>query len=100
MIQKKQLQFYADKKNHYTNKLFTFQVDNETAAFRVMLRFAVCGNTFRFAAINLHIVIPSSTLNIEDSNLQSFVDYFNKAEYDKEPTLAQALNDYRLHYGY
>jgi hypothetical protein len=99
MIQYKVLQFYADKENSYQNKLFTFRINNEREAFRVMLKFAINGNTFRFAAINIHIEVIGHKQNITDQNLKSFVDYFNNCEFERPPTLQEAINDYRMTYG-
>ncbi len=104
MIQQKQLQFYADKKNHYQNRLFTFKVNNPDDAFRVMFKFAINGNTFRFAAINTRFEftpIPgekkgANIKNMPEYNLKLYCDYFNQCEFDGVPTLRECMNDFSM----
>ena len=99
------LQFYADLEGVYKNRLFTFSVLDTTDCFRLMLRFAVHGNTFRKAWLNSYapsISIKAGTVKykkVRNQCLQSFVDYFNECVYDHPPTLEQAINDYRMYSG-
>jgi hypothetical protein len=104
MIQYKKLQFYADKKNAYQNRLFTFKVNNPDDAFRVMYKFAINGNTFRFASINTHFEFTpiegekkgTNIKNMPDYNLKMFCDYFNKCTFEEIPTLRECMNDFLM----
>ncbi len=101
ITQNRYLQFYADKPNYYTNKLFTFKVRNEIDAFRCMLKFAINDNTFRFAAINDTLELQGTKHKSQTPylSLHQFVEYFNNAEFDHIPTFNEAINDYRMTYG-
>lgn len=93
----KQLQFYADKPNQYTNKLFTFKCSTTDDCFRVLLKFAIAGNSFRSAYFNYKFVDGVDKV-VSPTNLKKFVDFFNKCEYEKPPSLLQAYNDYLFYY--
>ena len=101
----KRLQFYADLQDVYTNRLFTFAVNDIRDCFRLMLKFAIAGNVFRKAWFNT--LLPSVSVKnfsvsyrrIKSEPLQAFVDYFNECVYDRPPTLEQAINDYRMYSG-
>ena len=43
----KTLQFYADKKGYYSNKLFSFRVANESEIMSILAHFNLGGNKFR-----------------------------------------------------
>ena len=43
----KTLQFYADKKGYYSNKLFSFRIANESEIISVLAHFNLGGNKFR-----------------------------------------------------
>lgn len=92
------LQFYAMKDGHYKNKLFTFQVNEKKDCFRLLLKFAINGNVFHSAYFNTYLVRPKEKNNLTSDNLKSFIDYFNRCEYDDVPTLEQAVYDYKMYY--
>ena len=92
----KQLQFYADKEHYYSNKLFTFAVQSKEDCFRLLLKFAVNGNEFRKAWFNQKIVIANKKHVVSD-DLFLYVRYFNSCEYDKPPTLQEALHDFQMY---
>jgi hypothetical protein len=93
-----QLQFYADKQNVYTNRLFTFRVSSKYECFRIMLKFAINNNHFRSAFLNTKVIKVGAAPFQTGEKLKTFCDYFNKCEYDSPPTLAEAINDYRMEY--
>ena len=98
MIIRTTLQFYADKPKHYENRLFTFQVNENIDCFRILLKFAVNGNLFRKAWKNTHAIEPNKKTLLTSDELTSFVQYFNRCEYDKAPTLQEAIYDYKMFY--
>lgn len=92
------LQFYADKPEQYENKLFTFNSKTRNECFKIMLYFAVRGNHFRKAYHNVKLKRYNQPDVIAADSLQTFVDYFNQCEYDKPPTLQEAINDFKMTY--
>ena len=43
----KTLQFYADKKGYYSNKMFSFKIANESEIISILAHFNLGGNKFR-----------------------------------------------------
>lgn len=43
----KSLQFYADKKGYYSNKMFSFKIANESEIISILAHFNLGGNKFR-----------------------------------------------------
>jgi len=92
------LQFYADKDDYYSNRLFTFQVSDNVDCFRILLKFAIAGNFFRKAWKNVYLVEVHKKRLVTSDELGSVVRYFNECEYDSPPTLQEAINDYKMYY--
>lgn len=59
------VQFYADLKNYYQNKFFSFNVESQDKYFNCLFKFWKNGNTFR--AIYLKSVEPIGDYNLTNS---------------------------------
>jgi hypothetical protein len=95
MEREKFLQFYADKKDCYKNKLFCFKIDNLMSAFRLLLNFHCKGNSYRLITIRTSD-IPR---NFDTDTYVLLADYHNFfKEYDSShfPSLTEAYNDFKM----
>lgn len=88
---KKQLQFYADLKNSYSNRLFSFSVTNNYDVFRILYRFSKNGNVFRKIYLNVSEDFGVSKILSSSFPLPYLVDLFNNSEFDN-------LNDFIIEY--
>jgi hypothetical protein len=90
------LQFYADKKGNYSNKLFSFFIKNFNDCFRLMLHFRSAGNHFRSAYF---VTITELDLKGDHGilDLSTYVSFFNTYLCDRNSTLEQAKKDYQIY---
>jgi hypothetical protein len=89
------IQFYADKMNCYSNKLFSFPVENVKSAFRILLHFKCANNSFR--SIYLKTVDNPRVLEYETQiELTKYTEFFKTYDTSNYPTLEQAWNDFQI----
>ena len=96
MAKIKYVQFYADKENCYSNKLFSFPVENIKSAFRVLLKFSCAGNYFRY----IYLKTTTDTRDLENeiqTALEDYKNFFNNYDSNHFPTLGEAWNDFQIY---
>ena len=95
MEKQKFIQFFADKKDCYVNKLFCFQVDCLKSGFRLLLHFHCKGNRFRQITLR-NSDIPRNLNSDTFLDLECYVKFFKQYDSTHYPSLLEAYNDYLL----
>lgn len=67
------LQFYADKQNCYSNKLFSFKIADINEILSILAHFRLANNTFRAIYYNTSM----SYMNVISKDTHELIDYYN-----------------------
>jgi hypothetical protein len=87
------IQFYADKKNEYSNRLFSFAVYTQKEAFKILLRFHCNANTFRAIFWKTKLCEQGFT-TWDSTELLHFYNFFTSYKKKGYVPLAEATKDF------
>lgn len=90
------IQFYADKRGVYVNKLFSFQVSDRTAAFKVLLHFHCEKNEFRAIYYKTYIQASGRTFRYSDELIPEY-NFFHSYDSSHYPSLIEACRDFEIY---
>lgn len=89
------LQFYADKENKYSNKLFSFKVDNLIKAFNLLFYFHKNGNKFRSMYIK-RVIDTEDRESDKFIKLPDHLKFFANYDFSHNPTNSEAYHDFLI----
>jgi hypothetical protein len=92
---RKFLQFYADKRDCYTNKLFSFEVDSIQSGFRLLLHFHCKQNRFRAIFIR-YSYFERALVTDQFIRLNDYEHFFKEYDSSHFPSLNEAFNDFKM----
>jgi hypothetical protein len=92
---RKFIQFYADKMDCYSNKLFSFEVDSIRSGFRLLLHFHCKQNRFR-AIFMRYSDSERSLVTDQFIRLNDYERFFNEYDSSHFPLLTEAYNDFMM----
>lgn len=92
---RKFIQFYSDKKDCYTNKLFSFEVDSIRSGFRLLLHFHCKQNQFR-AIFMRYSDSERALVTDQFVRLNDYEKFFKGYDSSHFPSLQEAYNDFMI----
>lgn len=93
IIDKKFLQFYADKYENYSNKLFSFQIVHQSEVLRILMHFYKNNNNFRSIYLKEKIGVNDHTVD-SSKELITLYNFFKISDIKRTDNLPTCIEKY------